>query len=406
MSVTALGGGGTGGAAAAADAGASGDEGAAITPDGLRKTFSAYGVQFGAGSGVSYNQAISKLIVRNTPAELQKIKDVLAQISVDAEQVTIEAKFVEVELTNMEELGFDWLLTNGQLSNVYNPATPGPKLNGDNIAPLAQGGTASTLSAGLRAASSASNPFGLSASPVDSILGINSVLGSAQFNTVIHALSQSGNNNLLSAPKVTAMSGNEAVLEMVEKRYFPTDWREPRMNVIGTNAVGGVPAVEMVPSSPTFGEPTNIGVILKVTPQVRDKYIIHLKLEPEITEFLGYDTDLNMSMPSPYNGLTRFPDIVYKFQMPRIQSRKVTTEVEIYDGETLVLGGFIKETEVSFMDKIPYLGDVPLLGRLFQSKGSHTIKKNLLIFVTARLVQPTGIPIRAGNTHGVPDFRN
>jgi general secretion pathway protein D len=69
----------------------------------------------------------------------------------------------------------------------------------------------------------------------------------------------------------------------------------------------------------------------------------------------------------------------------------------VWDGHTVVMGGLIRETLTTFEDKVPLLGDIPLLGRLFRSEGTSSQKRNLLIFVTARLVDPSGTNVNQGN---------
>ena len=78
---------------------------------------------------------------------------------------------------------------------------------------------------------------------------------------------------------------------------------------------------------------------------------------------------------------------------PVFDSRKISTSVSIYDGATVVLGGLVREDIQKVNDKVPVLGDVPLVGRLFRSKVDQNIKRNLVIFVTARLLDPSGSPI-------------
>ncbi len=392
-------------------------------PENLKKSFESYGVAFPPGSGIAYNAAISKLIVRNTTENLQKIKIVLDEINVDTEQVTIEAKFMEVGVNDLEEFGFDWMISTGTNihNSVYNQTWSSPvgtqqrtintigteagvNAYGDptgttyTMKDLPAAANASTrLGQGLR---DATTGLGLASNLSDSLLGVKSILGNYQIDTILRALQQSQTTNMLASPKVTAMSGNEAVLEMVTKRYFPTEWEPPRVNNVAVGAAGAGGGVETVPSAPRFGDPTNIGVILRVTPQVRDKFVINLKLTPEVTAFIGYDTELNQMGTlggQPFN---------YKYQMPIIESRKVETQVEIYDGETLVLGGFIKEDTTKYTDKVPYLADIPIIGFLFQTKGSKNVKRDLLIFVTARLVKPSGIPVRTNDRSGIPRLRN
>ena len=83
-------------------------------------------------------------------------------------------------------------------------------------------------------------------------------------------------------------------------------------------------------------------------------------------------------------------------------SRNVTTSIVIWDGQTVVMGGLMRETMVTIDDKIPILGDIPVLGRLFRSKGEKSEKQNLLIFVTARLVDPAGKPIHKAEAMAMP----
>ena len=78
---------------------------------------------------------------------------------------------------------------------------------------------------------------------------------------------------------------------------------------------------------------------------------------------------------------------------PIFSLRKVSTSVSVYDGSTVVLGGLVREDIQKVNDKVPVLGDVPLVGRLFRSKVDQNIKRNLIIFVTARLIDPSGQPI-------------
>ena len=91
--------------------------------------------------------------------------------------------------------------------------------------------------------------------------------------------------------------------------------------------------------------------------------------------------------------------------MPVIEVRSVNTAVQCYDGETIVLGGIIKDTTTAIDDKYPILGTLPLVGRLFQSKSKSAQKVNLLIFLTCRLINPDGSPIREREMRGLPPFR-
>jgi len=92
--------------------------------------------------------------------------------------------------------------------------------------------------------------------------------------------------------------------------------------------------------------------------------------------------------------------------MPELSRREITTTVRVYDGEMLVLGGMLRDQISAVDDRIPVLGDLPLIGRLARTKNEQSQKINLMIFVTARLVNPDGLPVRVWDeTKGLPDFR-
>ena len=128
-----------------------------------------------------------------------------------------------------------------------------------------------------------------------------------------------------------------------------------------------------------------IGPVLDVIPVVlSDGYTINLTLIPSLTEFIGYDA--SPSIP----GINNANVITVPTILPRFTVRQVVTTVNIWDNQTVVLGGLISSSVTSQKDKIPVLGDLPLLGRLFQSQSKVSVKKNLMIFVTATIVDPAG----------------
>ena len=127
------------------------------------------------------------------------------------------------------------------------------------------------------------------------------------------------------------------------------------------------------------------GPVLDVIPVVlADGYTINLTLIPSLTEFTGYD-------PSPtIPGINVANVVIVPTILPHFTVRQVISTVNIWDNQTVVLGGLISSTVQSTKDKIPMLGDLPLVGRLFQSQTKTSVKKNLMIFVTATMVDPAG----------------
>ena len=124
---------------------------------------------------------------------------------------------------------------------------------------------------------------------------------------------------------------------------------------------------------------------------VEDDNSISLLLEPQVTEFEGF-----VEYGGPSIGISGGTTVTVPsgFFQPIFSVRRVRTEVTVWDGATVVMGGLTREEVKSVEDKIPILGDLPLLGRFFKSKGETTQKRNLLIFVTANLISPGGSPAR------------
>lgn len=360
----------------------------------VKKFFSEAGVPFPAGTSISYSDRLSLLIVSNTPENLELFERVISQLNVIPSQVEIEAKFIEVTQQNVNELGFKWNMgayTFGGDKNQSYKAEGGSQ----NFPPgaLGSGSTGSdNITRGLRDVSTV-----LSANAIDSLLSsgsslvpgatelfaLSGVLTDPQFQVVLRALAVQRNADLLSAPKVTTVSGNTAQIKIVREFRYPTEFTAPVIAAGVANTGGSVQPL-VTPSTPGSFETREVGVLLNVTPTVGpDGYTINLTLVPEVSDFDGF-IDYGGSIASG-NFIVPAPIL-----QPVFSSRQVTTTIQIWDGQTVVLGGLIREDIVKINDKVPFLGDIPLIGRLFRSKAETNVKRNLLIFVTANLIDPAG----------------
>jgi general secretion pathway protein D len=158
--------------------------------------------------------------------------------------------------------------------------------------------------------------------------------------------------------------------------------------VSSSNAGGS--AISITAGTPQEFTTRNVGVELKVTPTVEeDDYSISLDLNPRVTEFEGFVEYGGQSVAIGGGTTVTVPSGFYQ---PIFSTREVTTKVTVWDGATLVMGGLTREEVKKTSDKVPVLGDIPLIGRAFRSKGESSSKRNLLIFVTANLVSPGGSP--------------
>ncbi|MBO4513590.1 MAG: hypothetical protein J5746_12570, partial [Victivallales bacterium] len=364
-----------------------------------RKVFFRMGVTFPGDAKITYYARLGKLVSYNTPENQLKIERLMQEINQSPTLVSIEAKVVEIEQTNLDTLGFEWSLEAGTktlgVNSKNKPALFGNYETGSGNTSKFQIGLGKELTSVTSGLRFASEYFGDATE--DSLFSVYTVLGNYAFNTVLHAIEQEGINNVLSAPKVTTISGKTASIKVVTQRQFPDEWDEAELETDGDNG-----SITYKPATPQFDDKQDIGVMLFVTPVVApDKYSIYLDLEPQVIEFLGYDTSFNTTQ------IIDGRELEMKNGMTAILSkREVKTKVVVWDGETIVLGGMIKEEHLKFEDKVPLLGHLPVIGHLFTSTGEKSIKTNTLIFVSARLVNPAGIPIRPNDMRGLPDFRH
>jgi general secretion pathway protein D len=141
-----------------------------------------------------------------------------------------------------------------------------------------------------------------------------------------------------------------------------------------------------------------VGVRMEVEPTVgADGYTIDLNLAPEVVEFEGfinYGSPIQTTAQNALGVSTTLTLTENVINQPVFSIRTLKTSVTVFDGSTVVMGGLIREDVQDVEDKVPLLGDIPILGRLFQSKAEDHFKRNLMIFVTARLIDPSGADIR------------
>jgi general secretion pathway protein D len=159
--------------------------------------------------------------------------------------------------------------------------------------------------------------------------------------------------------------------------------------LIGVGAVETVRAQSIAPGNSSITPITQAietGPILDVVPYVlSDGYTINLTLIPSLTEFNGYVTPPNVANVTGGLNVVQLPVI-----LPDFTVKQVLTTVNVWDGQTVVLGGLISSSTQNEIDKVPVIGDIPFLGRLFQSSTKTAVKNNLMIFVTATIVDPAG----------------
>jgi general secretion pathway protein D len=206
------------------------------------------------------------------------------------------------------------------------------------------------------------------------------VFTNPQFQVVLRALNQKKGIDVLSAPTVTTKSGNSANVSIVREFRYPATYSPPE--IPQTTGSGTQP---ITPATPTDFEMRQVGVTLDVTPTVQDQTgQIDLDMKPLVTEFEGF---INYGSQIRNRGVVVTENYI---NYPVFSERKVLTTVTVADGQTVALGGLIREDVQKVTDKTPLLGDVPLVGVLFRSQADKHIKRNLIIFVTAKILRLDG----------------
>jgi general secretion pathway protein D len=393
--------------------------------------FTGQGVQFPPGANAIYFPGTSRLIVHNTASNIELIDDIVESMSPPVPtQVAIESKFVEIQQQNQKELTGNVLLGEFNLPWTHNlfaaggTVGTGTPLNASDFPlPFPSSGVLQEqpLSSGLRSGS-----FAISADAIDALLfpsatntgvapaifGVGSVMTDPTFQAVLRGLDQKKGVDLLDAPRVTTKSGQRAVIEIVREFRYPTEFDPPQIpqtfgGGTGTFGAGGGAAsvFPVTPTTPTAFETRNTGVTLEVEPTVgSDNYTIDLNLVPQVVEFEGfinYGSPISTINPATLgaagaitSAITNAPTNVVLtnnvINQPIFSTRKVTTSVTVWDGQTVVLGGLMEDDVQKVQDKVPILGDVPILGRMFRSNVDQHLKTNLVIFVTAHLINPAG----------------
>ncbi|GAB5559560.1 MAG: hypothetical protein SynsKO_12070 [Synoicihabitans sp.] len=366
------------------------------------------------GSNLAYDG--SAMIVTQTTRNIERIRNILNRYN-DVRQVEIEAKFMEVQEGALEELGVQWGVTHGingdpaylaqgrtqnrTVSDAFTNSiagTTGQILNpGRDTEVFSDADGNLTIFPGQNAIdqSIVNSPPGFPGSVdlgegTDPLATIQGLIGDFNVNAVVQALSRQTGSDLLSAPKVTVLSGNPATITVAQELRYPTSYGEVRSEVGSSSRDSSSAGVTITAGTPQDFETRKVGVELRVTPTVEeDDYSISLDLNPRVTEFEGFVEYGGQSVAISNDTTVTVPSGFYQ---PIFSTREVSTKVTLWDGATLVMGGLTREEIKTVNDKVPVLGDIPGLGRLFRSEGETTQKRNLLIFVTANLVSPGGSP--------------
>ena len=351
-----------------------------------KEFFRKFGVEWPDGSSVEYMRSVGRLLVKNTVENLSNLETVLAVLNVTPKQIEIEARFVEVSQKDLDSFGLEWNLNNAWEILEHKKDANLPIDQRRRIVMKA-----GSINSGFNYLSNNSNPAVNDGAAIsDNILTIGSVLTNPELSLVLHMLSSRQNTDLLSAPKVVTKNGQEATIKVVTEYIYPTEYEVEMLNVQDDDG-NEFPMGAVV--EPNNFQTREVGVVLTVMPNVNeDGQLIDLTLAPQVVSvptWKNYGSSYPMMMPDG-----NYEQAQLNMEQPFFPVRSIQTNIQIFNGATVVMGGMITEQRASQEDKVPFLGDLPLIGRLFRNSYEMSDKRNLLIFVSARLVDPAGRFIR------------
>jgi type II secretory pathway component GspD/PulD (secretin)/tetratricopeptide (TPR) repeat protein len=350
------------------------------------------------GKALFFHDRQGTLLVRATLQDLDIIEAAIQMLNVVPPQVNIKSKFVEVSQDDTKALGFDWYLGNISMAggNIIGSGGTAPSMNGApspanpiGVFPgnpfaatpttIAPSSTDQLLTGGLR-------------NPSTSLFTLTGILTDPQFRVAIKALQQRSGSELLAQPEVTTTSGRQAQMKATDVKSIITSFSFSQSQNTGATAGTGTTVNQAQPTVVyPLPEQMELGPVLDVIPCVlSDGFTINMTLIPTLTEFVGYDNPNEVLSSGAINQSISGGLIMVPIVLPRFKVRQVVSTVNVWDGQTVVLGGLLAETVTTVKDQVPMLGDLPLVGRLFRSESKSTSKKNLLIFVTPLLIDQAG----------------
>ncbi|MDB4965510.1 MAG: ral secretion pathway protein [Myxococcales bacterium] len=286
---------------------------------------------------IGADKTANALVVFANASDFAMVRDLVEKLDVPRRQVYVEAVILDLSVDKTRDLGVSWHQTGNVAGNAAFAANASTALASVDAKSIAAAATGAGLTAGI-----VGQAFQIFGQDVPS------------FAVVLHALERSKDANIISRPHLLTMDNVKASLSVGQTIQFPTQSGQS----LGT-------------ATPTLFNtftPRDVALKLELTPHLNDSTSIRLEINGEISD-LAADATLNTG-----GG-------------PATNKRTVQTAVVVRDGESVVLGGLTKETDTQAIEKVPFLGDIPLLGRLFQTRTKSRGKQDLLIVLTPYIIR-------------------
>ena len=297
----------------------------------------------GAKTVITHHEKTNSLIISSAEANLATIRNIISQLDIRRAQVLVEAIIVELSETAASSLGVETVFNGTDKDSVPIGVTRFGGSGPDLLSIIGSSADETDVNLSTTASASLLNTQGLIAGFGDLTPGKDNFLG------IINAISQDSNSNILATPSLMAMD-NELATSIIGQEIPITTGES-----LGTNNVN--------PFRTTSRQ--EVGIKLEVTPQINEGSSVVMQIKIEVSGVAGV----------PMSGI----DII-------TNKRAIETTALVDNNQIIVLGGLVDEDKQDTVSKVPLLGSVPILGRLFQSSSSTTVKKNLMVFLRPTII--------------------
>ncbi|MDY0975055.1 pilus (MSHA type) biogenesis protein MshL [Massilia sp. CFBP9012] len=318
------------------------------------------------GRSVVVSPQSGVLVIRAMPDELRNVDAYLkaTQLSVDR-QVILEAKILEVELSDSFQSGINWASFASFRGGTANRVSSGMISPGANLAPLPyNGGQPAVINNGSGLAASTGFSLSNAASAAGSLFGF--AFQTNNFAALITFLESQGSVHVLSSPRIAAINNQKAVLKIGTDEFFVTGI---------TNNINTSNSSTIVSPSVTV-QPFFSGVVLDVTPQIDDKGNILLHVHPSVSQVTTVNKDVDLGS----GGTLRLP-------LAASSTSELDSIVRGRDGQVVAIGGLMRQASSGDTDQLPGADKIPLLGNLFRNKARMSQKRELVVLIKPTIVE-------------------
>jgi type II secretory pathway component GspD/PulD (secretin) len=304
------------------------------------------------------------LIISDIASNMDKLRKVIVKIDAEPQQIIIETKILEVNIDKLKDIGFDWGTGTGGASETDITSLPYSTINGTTQSQVGGHMQSSQVTPAAFGAKSSTIGGNITTSMFNTGLALlyQKVTGD-QFSVLLHALEEDASTNTLSAPRVIALTNQEASI-LVGTR-FP---------ILKQDTTSSSSSATVTTVSLDYYQ--DIGIQLNVVPQVGADNTINMVVHPAVT---SYTQTLGGTGVAQY---------------PIIETREAETRILMNDGETVIIGGLLKDIKSKSRQGIPFLGQIPILGLLFSRDTVDTQKVDLLICISARIIKDHSEEVR------------